>query len=125
VNAQKQINNTGILYKTKSGYIQQSPLLGMIHTQTTIVNNLLREFGLTPSSRTRVIMAEPKDKPLNPFAALDCGCEIQSTNNDRRLILCSPAIERFPCFGFVGVIGCQLSIAQGPTVSKSSDRRWK
>ena len=52
--AQKQMNKTGILYKSKSGYIQQSPLLGIIHTQTTIVNNLLREFGLTPSSRTRV-----------------------------------------------------------------------
>jgi phage terminase small subunit len=40
MNAQKQMNKTGILYKSKSGYIQQSPLLGIIHTQTTIVNNL-------------------------------------------------------------------------------------
>src|SRR5438270_4520371 len=40
MNAQKQMNKTGILYKSKSGYIQQSPLLGIIHTQTMIVNNL-------------------------------------------------------------------------------------
>src|SRR3954452_24455381 len=66
MNAQKQMNKTGILYKSKSGYIQQSPLLGIIHTQTTIVNTLLREFGLTPSSRTRAAIAEPKDKPPNP-----------------------------------------------------------
>ena len=70
MNAQRQLNKTGILYKTKSGYIQQSPLLGIIHTQTTIVNNLLREFGLTPSSRTRVAIAEPEKKP-NRFAELD------------------------------------------------------
>src|SRR5438270_225393 len=54
VAAQRQLNKTGILYKSNSGYVQQSPLLGIIHAQTTIVNNLLREFGLTPSSRTRV-----------------------------------------------------------------------
>jgi P27 family predicted phage terminase small subunit len=73
INAQRQLNKTGILYKSKSGYIQQSPLLGIIHTQTTIVNNLLREFGLTPSSRTRVTIAEPEKKP-NRFAALDTDC---------------------------------------------------
>ena len=71
VNAQKQMNKTGILYKSKSGYVQQSPLLGIIHTQTTIVNNLLREFGLTPSSRTRVATVEPKNKRINPFSLLD------------------------------------------------------
>ena len=71
MNAQKQMNNSGILYKTRSAYIQQSPLLGIIHTQTNIVNNLLRDFGLTASSRTRVAMAEPKDKPPNRFATLD------------------------------------------------------
>jgi P27 family predicted phage terminase small subunit len=69
INAQRQLNKTGILYKSKSGYIQQSPLLGIIHNQTTIVSNLLREFGLTPSSRTRVAIVEPEKKP-NPFAAL-------------------------------------------------------
>ena len=69
--AQKQINKSGILYKTKSGYIQQNPLLGIVHTQTTIVNNLLREFGLTPSSRTRVAIAEPKEKRPNRFAMLN------------------------------------------------------
>jgi P27 family predicted phage terminase small subunit len=56
------MNKTGILYKSKSGYIQQSPLLGIIHTQTTIVNNLLREFGLTPSSRTQVAIVSIREK---------------------------------------------------------------
>src|SRR5438270_12761736 len=71
VNAQKQMNKTGILYKSKSGYIQQSPLLGIIHTQTTIVNTLLREFGLTPSSTTRVAFVDTTPKRPNPFAMLD------------------------------------------------------
>jgi P27 family predicted phage terminase small subunit len=70
----RQMNKTGILYKSKSGYIQQSPFLGIIHTQTPIVNNLVREFGLTPSSRTRVATVQPEKNP-NPFAVLDTNCE--------------------------------------------------
>jgi P27 family predicted phage terminase small subunit len=66
--AQRQLNKSGILYKTKSGYVQQSPLLGIITAQTTIVNKLLAEFGLTPSSRTRLAITEPKEKPPNRFA---------------------------------------------------------
>jgi P27 family predicted phage terminase small subunit len=60
--AQVQLNKTGILYKTKSGYVQQSPLLGIITAQSTIPNNLLREFGLTPSSRTRIAVLQPADE---------------------------------------------------------------
>jgi P27 family predicted phage terminase small subunit len=67
--AQVQLNKTGILYKTKTGYVQQSPLLGIITAQTTIVNNLLREFGLTPSSRTRIAVAPPADED-DEFAKL-------------------------------------------------------
>jgi len=40
MNAQKQMNNSGIL-KTRSGYIQQNPLLGIIHTQTKVVPKIL------------------------------------------------------------------------------------
>jgi P27 family predicted phage terminase small subunit len=61
IKAQKQLARSGLLYKTRSGYVQQSPLLGIITAQTTIVNNLLREFGLTPSSRTRItVVQEPE-----------------------------------------------------------------
>lgn len=70
-----QLNKSGILYKTNSGYVQQSPLLGIITAQATIVNKLLAEFGLTPSSRTRLAITEPKEKPANRFAALDTDYE--------------------------------------------------
>ena len=69
VKAQEQMNKNGILYKTKSGYIQQSPLLGIVNSQVEIINRLCREFGLTPSSRTR-IMAE-RDEESSPDDCLD------------------------------------------------------
>jgi P27 family predicted phage terminase small subunit len=70
IDAQRQLQKTGILYKTKSGYIQQSPLLGIIHAQTTIVNGLAREFGLTPSSRTRIKAAPAASPDVNKFSKL-------------------------------------------------------
>jgi P27 family predicted phage terminase small subunit len=60
IDAQKHLNKGGILFKTPNGYIQQNPLLGIIRNQMHIVNGLLREFGLTPSSRTRLV-AEKED----------------------------------------------------------------
>jgi P27 family predicted phage terminase small subunit len=69
--AQRQMNKTGILYKTQSGYIQQSPLLNIISAQSTIVHKLLTEFGLTPASRTRIAVTAPKpDEEQDELAAL-------------------------------------------------------
>jgi P27 family predicted phage terminase small subunit len=46
---------SALLMKTPSGYMQQSPLLGIINTQMDLINRQLREFGLTPASRTRIV----------------------------------------------------------------------
>jgi P27 family predicted phage terminase small subunit len=50
---------SGLLMKTPSGYVQQSPLLGIINSQVEIINRICREFGLTPSSRVRLDTSEP------------------------------------------------------------------
>ena len=69
IDAQKKLSKAGVLYRTKSGYVQQSPLLGIVNSQMTLINALVREFGLTPSSRTRVSsIAEPRKE--NRFANL-------------------------------------------------------
>ena len=43
--AQDQLNKAGLLCKTKSGYVQQSPLLSIVNSSTDIVMRHLREFG--------------------------------------------------------------------------------
>ena len=61
VKAQTKLNESGLLLKTPSGYIQQSPLLGIVNNCTDTVVKLSREFGLTPSSRSRLeVPPEPK-----------------------------------------------------------------
>src|ERR1700737_731051 len=51
VNAQVQMNKSGILFKTPSGYVQQSPLISIVNQSADLVTKLCREFGLTPSAR--------------------------------------------------------------------------
>jgi len=52
--AQKLLNQSNILFQTPSGYLQQSPLFSIITTSMELINKLCREFGLTPSARSRL-----------------------------------------------------------------------
>jgi P27 family predicted phage terminase small subunit len=61
---------SGLLMKTPSGYIQQSPLIGIINGQVEIINRISRDFGLTPSSRIRLEATEPS---VDALEAKLCG----------------------------------------------------
>ena len=69
VKAQTKLNETGMLFKTPSGYVQQSPLLGIVNSCIDTVTKLSREFGLTPSSRSR-LQVEPEPAPESPMGRL-------------------------------------------------------
>jgi P27 family predicted phage terminase small subunit len=58
VNAQEKLTEMGILYKSPSGYIMQSPLLAIVNQCVDTITKLSREFGLTPAARSRII-AQP------------------------------------------------------------------
>jgi P27 family predicted phage terminase small subunit len=64
VKAQEKLTEVGILYKSPSGYVQQSPLFSMVNQCIDIVTKLSREFGLTPAARSRMVAqieTEPED----------------------------------------------------------------
>jgi P27 family predicted phage terminase small subunit len=52
--AQEALSKTGLLAKSNRGLVHQSPILGIIATTTDRVTKGLREFGLTPASRSRI-----------------------------------------------------------------------
>jgi len=52
--AQQKLNETWMLLKTPSGYVQQNPLISIVNSCMETVTRLSREFGLTPASRTRL-----------------------------------------------------------------------
>lgn len=64
--AQLLLNKSGLLLKSKDG-IRRSPLVMIIRDQVETVNKLCREFGLTPSSRTRVHVGQ-EEKATNKWA---------------------------------------------------------
>lgn len=70
IKAQRMLAKSGLLLKTKSGYVQQSPLVGIISAAVDQVNKLCREFGLTPASRTRIWVAAAEREP-DPNGVLD------------------------------------------------------
>jgi P27 family predicted phage terminase small subunit len=63
VKAQKKLNETGMLLKTPSGYIQQSPLISIINNCADTIAKISREFGLTPAARTRIMVNKEPDAP--------------------------------------------------------------
>ena len=67
--ASEDERNWGLLLKTPSGYVQQSPLLGIVNSCTDTVMKLSREFGLTPSSRGR-LQVEPEPQPESKMGQL-------------------------------------------------------
>lgn len=69
VKAQTKLNETGMLLKTPSGYVQQNPLIGIINNCTETVLKISKEFGLTPASRSRVDV-QPEEKPKGKLAIM-------------------------------------------------------
>ena len=58
VRAQVKLNESGLLVKSPSGYLQQNPLISIVNSAVGTINSLSREFGLTPASRSRIQMPE-------------------------------------------------------------------
>ena len=54
VKAQQKLTEMGILYKSPSGYVMQSPLLSVVNQCIDTITKLSREFGMTPASRSRI-----------------------------------------------------------------------
>lgn len=53
VEAEERLQEGPLLYKTPSGYVQQSPWLGIIHKQLELMGRYMVELGLTPAARSR------------------------------------------------------------------------
>lgn len=66
--AQKQLRESGLLYKTRTGHVSQSPLLSIVNQNAEIVMRHLREFGMTPSSRSRLSVDKEAPKQDHEWA---------------------------------------------------------
>ena len=53
--AEEKIKATNLIFKTPSGYPQQSPYVGIAQQSMKIMKDFASEFGLTPAARSRIV----------------------------------------------------------------------
>lgn len=58
------VQEKGILIKGKKGIPYQNPALGVANIQSREMVKLLKEFGMTPVSRARLVPDKPEEKEL-------------------------------------------------------------
>ena len=68
VGAEKRIAKRGLTHTTPKGVLMPSPYLGIANRAMKQMKEFLTEFGLTPSSRTRIAM-DVKVRPADPADA--------------------------------------------------------
>lgn len=54
--AQEHIDRDGSTFETDKGYQQQTPWVGIANTNQKLMLQAASEFGLTPSSRSRIVV---------------------------------------------------------------------
>lgn len=55
VEAEERLRETPMLVRTPSGYVQQSPWLGIVNKQLELMGRYMVELGMTPAARSRVM----------------------------------------------------------------------
>ena len=65
IQAEEEIRKSSCIVKSPSGYPIQNPWLAVANTALKQMRAFLTEFGMTPSSRSRVTVSKPEKK--DPF----------------------------------------------------------
>jgi P27 family predicted phage terminase small subunit len=63
----EQARKTGMLVKAPSSYPVFNPYVVLANQALKRVKAFLTEFGMTPSSRSRIVAAPPDDSGANPW----------------------------------------------------------
>ena len=67
VEAEERLRETPMLFRTPSGYVQQSPWLGIINKQLELMGRYMTEMGMTPAARSRVLGSRRADAITEPI----------------------------------------------------------
>ena len=68
--AEEFITQHGSIFKTPSGYVQQVPQVSIAQQNLKIMQSFCAEFGLTPSTRTRIAVANDSSVEDDPMEKL-------------------------------------------------------
>ena len=68
--AEEFISKHGTIVKTPSGYWQQVPQVSIAQTYLKIMHKFCEQFGLTPSSRSRIVSDTGRQDTVDPMELL-------------------------------------------------------
>lgn len=68
--SQAKVRELGTVIKAPSGYPIQNPYLAITNSAAAMCKSLLEQFGMTPSSRSRVTKSPDAKKKTSPFPQL-------------------------------------------------------
>jgi P27 family predicted phage terminase small subunit len=80
VKAEQAIQKHGEVIKTQSGNAIQNPYVGVANRALDLMHKFLSEFGMTPSSRSRLHVNAPTPESDDPYAEFVGGLSEQSFN---------------------------------------------
>ena len=84
--AEEFITQHGSIVKTPSGYWQQVPQVSIAQTYLKIMNRFAEQFGLTPSSRSRIIAEDNSGGTIDEMeVAADDGDKAEGLSEIERL----------------------------------------
>jgi P27 family predicted phage terminase small subunit len=83
VEAERKLQETPVLFKTPSGYVQQSPWLNIANRQMELMGRYMAEIGLTPASRSRIAtISAPAQETLTITRIILTGVDRPGSPND-------------------------------------------
>ena len=72
VEAETRLQETPVMLRTPSGYVQPSPWLAVANKNLELMQKYMAELGMTPASRSRVTVQDRlRPKPWEMFAEAD------------------------------------------------------
>lgn len=83
VEVEEKLKETPVLFKTPSGYVQQSPWLNIANRQMELMGRYMAEIGLTPASRSRIAVANPTNEP-EPIDKIEFVIVYEDANGNRK-----------------------------------------
>jgi P27 family predicted phage terminase small subunit len=90
VEAERKLKEGPTLIKTPSGYVQQSPWLGISHKNQELMGRYMAELGLTPASRSKIAI-DTRDASREPLQVQIVRFVVDPAEDDAQRLIENPS----------------------------------
>jgi len=84
VECEEKLASTPTMFKTPSGYVQQSPWLAVANKQLELMGRYMAELGLTPAARSRIVALRDVGPELDRVEKIEFVVVYEAAPGERR-----------------------------------------